>query len=54
LDALQDNPEAVILLGDSAYNRSKVKKELGLGHPVPLEKSGNQPKVKFYRDSCYY
>lgn len=51
---LEANPEAVVLLGDSAYNRSKIKKDLGLGHPVPLEKTGNQPKVKFYNFFPHY
>ena len=46
---MQNYPEAAVLLGDSAYNRSKVKKDLGLIHPVPLGKNGKsaEPKVNF-------
>jgi hypothetical protein len=41
----EEDPEAVVLLGDSAYNRSKLKVELGLGLPVPQRKDGVQQKV---------
>ena len=43
------DPAAVVCLGDSAYHRSKVKEELGLGLPAPQRKDGVQQKVKFLR-----
>ena len=39
------DPAAVVCLGDSAYHRSKIKKELGLGLPVPQREDGVQQKV---------
>jgi len=35
----------VICLGDSAYHRSSVKGEMGIGRPVPQRKDGVQQKV---------
>ena len=46
LKKLEQDPDATILLGDSAYNRSKLKRELGLGLPVPLPGNGTQQKVR--------
>ena len=40
------DPTAVVCLGDSAYLRSSVKGELGLGLPVPQRNDGVQQKVK--------
>jgi hypothetical protein len=45
LEKREEDPEAVILLGDSAYHRSKHKEELGFGLPVPQRKDGVQQKV---------
>jgi hypothetical protein len=45
------DPAAVVCLGDSAYHRSKLKEELGLGLPAPQRKDGVQQKVKLLRDS---
>ena len=42
------DPEAVVCLGDSAYNRSKMKDKLGLGLPVPQRKDGVQQKVRIW------
>lgn len=47
LKKLEDDPDAVVLLGDSAYHRSTKKRDLGLGLPVPLSDDGIQPKVSF-------
>lgn len=44
----EEDPAAVVCLGDSAYHRSTKKDELGLGLPVPLAKDGTQPKVRFW------
>lgn len=35
----------MICLGDSAYHRSSVKEEMGIGRPVPQRKDGVQHKV---------
>ncbi len=43
----EEDPAAVVCLGDSAYHRSSVKGELGLGLPVPQRNDGVQQKVKF-------
>ena len=40
-----EDPDAVILLGDSAYHRSSKKRALGLGLPVPLSADGVQLQV---------
>jgi hypothetical protein len=40
-----EDPNAVILLGDSAYHRSLKKHTLGLGLPVPLSADGVQLRV---------
>ncbi len=45
LKRVKEDPEAVVLLGDSAYNRSALKEELGIGRPVPLRKDGVQQRV---------
>jgi hypothetical protein len=45
LAKLKDDPKAIICLGDSAYHKSSVKDELGIGRPVPLPKDGVQQKV---------
>jgi hypothetical protein len=45
------DPAAVVCLGDSAYHRSKMKEELGLGLPAPQRKDGVQQKVKFLHNS---
>lgn len=49
LDRRDDDPAAVVLLGDSAYHRSKLKDKLGLGLPVPQRKDGVQQKVRVRR-----
>ena len=41
----EKNPEAVICLGDSAYSRSNIRGNIGLGVPVQLRKDGVQLKV---------
>lgn len=46
LKKVEEDPAAVVLLGDSAYDRSKNKDTLGIGRPVPLAKDGVQQKVK--------
>jgi hypothetical protein len=43
----EEDPAAVVCLGDSAYHRSSVKGELGLGLPVPQRNDGIQQKVIF-------
>lgn len=48
LKKLETDPDAVINLGDSAYNRSKLKRNLGVGTPRPLPKDGVQQKVLFF------
>jgi hypothetical protein len=48
LKKLETDPDAVINLGDSAYNRSNIKNNLGLGVPRPLPKDGVQQKVLFF------
>jgi hypothetical protein len=45
----EDDPAAVVLLGDSAYHRSSIKDKLGLGLPVPQRKDGVQQKVRVWR-----
>lgn len=40
------DPTAVVCLADSAYHRSALKEELGLGLPVPQSKDGVQQKVR--------
>ena len=45
LKKLEEDSEAVICLGDSAYHRSKVKEQLGFGLPAPQRKDGVQQKV---------
>lgn len=40
-----EDPDAVVVLGDSAYNRSKNKGTMGFGLPVPQKKDGTQQKV---------
>lgn len=47
LDKLEEDPAAVVLLGDSAYKFSSLKEELGLGVPVPQRKDGVQQTVRF-------
>lgn len=42
----EEDPTAVVCLGDSAYHRSTLKGELGLGLPVPQRKDGVQQKVR--------
>ena len=44
----EEDPAAVVCLGDSAYHRSSVKGELGLGLPVPQRNDGVQQKVKLF------
>ncbi len=44
----EEDPAAVVCLGDSAYHRSSVKGELGLGLPVPQRNDGVQQKVKIF------
>lgn len=39
------DPAAVVCLADSAYHRSNLKQQLGLGLPVPQKKDGTQQKV---------
>jgi hypothetical protein len=46
LNKLKEDPDTVINLGDSAYNRSKIKKKLGIQTPIPLPKNGTQQEVK--------
>lgn len=46
LAKLEEDPNAIITLGDSAYNRSNVAKQMGMGLPVPLEKDGAQQRVR--------
>ncbi len=41
----EEDLTAVVCLGDSAYHRSKIKQQLGLGLPVPQQKDGVQQKV---------
>ena len=45
LEKREADPAAVVCLGDSAYHRSKVKEQLGLGLPVPQRNDGVQQKV---------
>ncbi len=45
LEKREADPTAIVCLGDSAYHRSKVKEQLGLGLPVPQQKDGVQQKV---------
>jgi hypothetical protein len=40
-----EDPDAVVVLGDSAYNRLKNKETMGFGLPVPQKKDGSQQKV---------
>jgi hypothetical protein len=47
LKKLETDSEAVINLGDSAYHRSKIKNDLGIGVPRALPKDGVQQKVHF-------
>lgn len=47
LKRLEEDPEAVICLGDSAYHRSSVKGEMGIRRPVSQRKDGVQQKVRF-------
>ncbi len=49
LEKREVDPTAVVLLGDSAYHRSKIKEQLGLGLPVPQRKDGVQQKVRCRR-----
>jgi hypothetical protein len=44
----EEDPAAVVCLGDSAYHRSSVKGELGLGLLVPQRNDGVQQKVKYF------
>ena len=46
LKKLEEDSEAVICLGDSAYHRSSVKGEMGIARPVPQRKDGVQQKVR--------
>ena len=46
LKKLEEDPEAVICLGDSAYHRSSVKGEMGIARLVPQQKDGVQQKVR--------
>lgn len=46
LKKLEEDPTAVICLGDGAYNGCKLQKDLGIATPVPLPKSGAQPSVR--------
>jgi hypothetical protein len=47
LDQLDKDPDAVVLLGDTAYHRSKVGKEMGFGLPKKLASDGTQLIVRF-------
>jgi hypothetical protein len=42
----EEDPATVVCLGDSAYHRSQMKAQLGLGLPAPQRKDGVQQKVK--------
>ena len=46
LKKLEEDSEAVICLGDSAYHRSSVKGEMEIARPVPQRKGGVQQKVR--------
>ena len=46
LKKLQEDSDAVICLGDSAYHRSSVKGEMGIARPVPQRKDGVQQKAR--------
>ena len=46
LKKLQEDSDAVICLGDSAYHRSSVKGEMGMARPVPQRKDGVQQKAR--------
>jgi hypothetical protein len=45
LQKLEEDADAVIGLGDSAYLRSNIKKEMGIATPVSLPNDGSQPTV---------
>ena len=47
LQKLQEDPNAIIGLGDAAYNRSIVRRAIGLGTTENLLKSGRQLEVFF-------
>ena len=47
LKRLEQDPQAAICLGDSAYHRSKVKEELGIKRPVPHQNDGAQQTVSW-------
>lgn len=44
---MEEDPSAVVALGDSAYHRSKQKNVLGIKRPVPQRDDGVQQKVYF-------
>ncbi len=44
----EEDPAAVVCLGDSAFHRSSVKGELGLGLPVLQRNDGVQQMVKSF------
>lgn len=46
LGRVEEDPAAVVCLGDSAYGRSNVKDQLGIGRPVPQRNDGVQQKVR--------
>lgn len=48
LDKLKANEEAAIGLGDSAYNRSKLAKKIGLKTPNYLPQDGSQSEVDVF------
>ena len=48
LKALEEDPAATVTLGDSAYARSKIKKELGLQTSVQLRSDGVQLVVRVF------
>lgn len=45
LKKLAEDPRTAIGLGDSAYNRSKVRGKIGIRTPAPLPKDGVQIEV---------
>jgi hypothetical protein len=45
----EEDPEAVVLLADSAYHRSNKKGQMGFGLPVPQKNDGVQQKVLISR-----
>ena len=45
LKILEEDTDAATVVGDSAYNTSKIKEQLGIQTPVPLKSDGTQPTV---------